>query len=124
MTATELRAMAQRIVDEYDDPDAIRPAICKPEPAEVQFARHILATTAEDDDQPLSDDWVMSIGGRRVHKHAFDFDLDADGIAVLLFPSSSGPWWRAEIEDAPWPVNMKTRGDVRRLLSALRGDAT
>jgi hypothetical protein len=78
-----------------------------------------------DDDEPVTNNWVTAIGGRKEdHPLKWSFAL-SDGLSIGV--------WRIDAQDAKWKavVNISpcfsadlargidTRGQVRRLLSAL-----
>lgn len=95
----------------------------------VMISEYILATVKPDDDEPVSDDWLRSIGlgsGVKliIHERSSSCDcLERVGgdsvrhLALRYVNKVYGPQSAYEL-----PVELKTRGQVRRLLRVLTGE--
>lgn len=68
MNAKELRQAAEYTVTMWDNHDSKRLVACDElffnsdgEPDNVTFARHVLATVLDDDDELVSEDWLSTV---------------------------------------------------------------
>jgi len=105
MNAKELRAAAEVAVMQWDNHDRHRLVAgddvllnSHGEPNEVTFARHILATVREDDNEPVTEEWrgAATVG---------------QSLNTICFIS--------DIEDHPRVSGCKTRGQFRSLCRGL-----
>lgn len=84
---------------------------------------HILATVRDDDDEPVTKEWLFSIGlTRDNHRFAKFTARREQALSVGLWLVSDG--WKAvlifaEHSSANITRGLKTRGDVRRLCAVL-----
>ena len=87
------------------------------------LANHILATVHEDDDEPLTEEWLILHAGL-CDDNAYTLTSGSDSIDVTLIKQSAKEWsatW-GDFEnncDGEWPVYIKTRGQFRDLCRVL-----
>ncbi len=133
-TTAELRAAAEKLLAEYDNPDAIRPAIAQAEKFELQAARHILATVRADDDEPVTEEW-LECSGWSAHSLRLSRLLppvdDGGAIAELSIEKHSSDWMLSITQGVPDTTNYEddhvtitsiypqSRGELRLLLCGL-----
>jgi hypothetical protein len=119
MNAKELRQTAAYIVEQWDNHDKFRMVEgdeafmnADGEPDAVTFARHILATVREDDDELVTYEWLCSTKTPYMENRKIWWNFD--GYAVSL--SSSG----ARFHCNHMPIaSVQTRGRFRSLCKGL-----
>jgi hypothetical protein len=85
-----------------------------------------LADRPADDGEPVTEEWLRSVGFVRMQQPAAGNDMilrNEAGNCVTYYPARrgdpAGPLWGVVGEWLPKPLRPATRGDVRRLLLAL-----
>lgn len=93
---------------------------------EMLLADAYLAEHPADDAEPVTEGWLQAIGFVRMQQSAAGNDLilrNEAGNCVTYYPARrgglAGPFWGVASEWLPKPLRPATRGDVRRLLTAL-----
>lgn len=127
MNAKELRQTAAYIVEQRDNHDKFRMVEgdeafmnADGEPDAVTFARHILATVREDDDEPVTRDFLnshstASFGEALYSRYEFTDNLSV-GFVAEEYESNRAAWMFGAIKI---PVDIKTRGQFRALCKGL-----
>ena len=128
----DLRAAAERILSDWNDPSIARPAIAQDDPLEVQFARAWLVAHPADSDEPITEAWLRACGFKdyaEPSKYCSSYlslwlERKEHNAAILAvhwaLPSNrDGHYWSANSFSLYKAAYPKTRGDVRRLCAAL-----
>jgi len=111
MNSKEMIALANTLILEFDDPPDCECFTCAP-------ARYVLATVREDDDELLFSSWLVDHFSECQDIEEMTYEIMNDLYLVL----ESGAWilyiGGYELGE------MKTRGQLRKLISALKGGAS
>ena len=119
MSTADVRAAAERLTGPYDHVYWDGNAANRPELDSQIVAEDYLADHLVDDDEPVTAEWLKSVG----------FEIGDYGIAVIqnddylvLEMHTDGKWaeaYQAGNEDGIRLPDLLTRGDVRRVCSAI-----
>lgn len=119
MTAKELRRQAEYLVEQWDSHDKFRTVEgdaafmnADGEPDAVTFARHILSTVRDDDDELVTYEWLCSTKKPYLMSRKVTWNFDGYTVSV----NSSGA--RLHCNHMPI-VSVQTRGQFRSLCRGL-----
>lgn len=125
MNAKELRAAAEVAVMQWDNHDRHRLVAgddvllnSHGEPNEVTFARHILANVREDDNDPVTPERLVELGGTRVRDWEVFFPGSFPGIGLRVIQRPSGTWkvLAGEYVVIDEPASLRNMKEARKLL--------
>lgn len=112
MNTNELRAAAERILEGGGGGNMAHPV----DHDAMAVARGYLAEHPADSDEPISRNWLLSVGFKAVPSDMGSTYHDHYQLNLLnLWQFNGGPWL---VNGADW-MEFTTRGSVRRLCAAL-----
>ena len=81
-----------------------------------RLAKAYLADHPADDDEPVTEEWLCSVGAKKDDVSVF-FPSPIQGVPAIEFSKEQA--WLTNEDYAGVEIKLKTRGDVRRLCAAL-----